>query len=710
MHDLSDYQSFSPITANVIGLIYYGGLTMNYNPYFCSIFYEKAQSSSAIVTPMMDGLVEWFENIFNWKALSQAIINPFDYSKAAIWQYFPVVKDQMQLTMIMVGAIIALSLFGLHIVLVNLNYASDSSQKQSFIDLLIRLPITIVLIVAVSWLIKAMDDILLDAKSSSFFTNSITSMAANTANKAASDANEAVADLFAETLTGPFKSLILLILGMAVLIEVIKLLLEIAERNVILWTLDLCAPVAAGTYVSRTTSNIFTNYLRMYANQCFLIFMNGIFLAIIEYMIADVFNLSHVNYLILVLAVLKTAQRIDFYMKSLGMTTAQTMNGLLGSIGMAGMAIGGLIKSGKNGAATVGSMMTAKGVSTGNLGMSMLGNTISNRAKGNYAAATQDAGLKSFATQGGFANASIGSTGTVSAAVSEARKGNFTPIRQLSPDVRTEAIKQAIGPDGMRSISEATGLDMSKASTIDIDERTGALSGTANVTTPSGNMPVSFQTSAAARTPNASKVMGIGGECYISTKPTSSIPNGFRSSNTALMSTMTGTPLNTNALNGLGVTDNVYNGSSGKGFIEHYNKDSLVGFTDTKTGNLYSNGLNYSHEGQDKPDFVAPSDFFEQNKLSGTMQVSNNGLIGNYDFGKEPNLVANSFRSEVGPDGTSRAYFEIENNSKDVTAVMVQRPTSQMQKIAEGNRSVSVKHLDNERGDVAISFRKVNQR
>lgn len=118
-----------------------------------------------------------------------------------------------------------------------------------------------------------------------------------------------------------------------------KILLEAAERYVIVGILAYTAPLAFCTGVSKSTNNIFKGWCRMVASQLFLLIMNVWFIKIIISAFGAVgFTLGTVGknsniltdsgsmiiWSICMLAMMKAAQKMDSYMASMGMTVAQT--------------------------------------------------------------------------------------------------------------------------------------------------------------------------------------------------------------------------------------------------------------------------------------------------------------------------------------------------------------------------------------------------
>lgn len=141
-------------------------------------------------------------------------------------------------------------------------------------------------------------------------------------------------------ITGLLMLIFLLLMGW----NFFKILLEAAERYVIVGILAYTAPLAFCTGASKSTNNIFKGWCRMVASQLFLLIMNVWFIKIIISAFGAVgFTLGTVgtnnNFLnnsgamiiwsICMLAMMKAAQKMDSYMASMGMTVAQTGGSML---------------------------------------------------------------------------------------------------------------------------------------------------------------------------------------------------------------------------------------------------------------------------------------------------------------------------------------------------------------------------------------------
>ena len=82
-------------------------------------------------------------------------------------------------------------------------------------------------------------------------------------------------------------ALIALILLIILAWNYLKLLLEVAERYITLGILVFTAPVAFALGASRSTSNIFKSWCRVFASQLFLLVMNAWCLKLFTNMVAE---------------------------------------------------------------------------------------------------------------------------------------------------------------------------------------------------------------------------------------------------------------------------------------------------------------------------------------------------------------------------------------------------------------------------------------
>lgn len=129
------------------------------------------------------------------------------------------------------------------------------------------------------------------------------------------------------------------ILTVAIVWDYFKLVLEIAERYVVLGVMYYTMPLAAVPLVSKDTSAITKSWLRMLISELMILVLNVWFIAtfrmsIINGVMLNSFTVngrevgSGILWCFIALAFLKTAQRIDSHIATLGLTTAQLGSGI----------------------------------------------------------------------------------------------------------------------------------------------------------------------------------------------------------------------------------------------------------------------------------------------------------------------------------------------------------------------------------------------
>lgn len=119
--------------------------------------------------------------------------------------------------------------------------------------------------------------------------------------------------------------LLVIICGIIVMFQSFKLILEMAERYLILAILTITAPLAFGTGGSRNTSDIFTGWCRMFGSMCLLMVMNVVFVKLLLSVLS--FYPSGVDvlpWMVLVLSVVKVAKKADGIITRIGLNPAIT--------------------------------------------------------------------------------------------------------------------------------------------------------------------------------------------------------------------------------------------------------------------------------------------------------------------------------------------------------------------------------------------------
>lgn len=148
----------------------------------------------------------------------------------------------------------------------------------------------------------------------------------------------------------------ILLLGLIFIILIgwnyIKLVIEVAERYVILGILAYTAPLAVATGGSKATSGIFQNWCKFMASQVLMMVMNVWCLSLIDSGMGSLgSNVGHLSDFVLwalvIIAMEKAAQSIDNYIKSIIGNGAITGNGILDDI----VATAGTLKASASGIA-----------------------------------------------------------------------------------------------------------------------------------------------------------------------------------------------------------------------------------------------------------------------------------------------------------------------------------------------------------------------
>lgn len=172
-------------------------------------------------------------------------------------------------------------------------------------------------------------------------------------------------------------AIIELVVGSALLLCLVKLIFEIYERYVIIAVLYLFSPLAFATIVSRQ-STVFKNYLIMVASQFVLMCSNLVFLGVFMRAWYDILDRganqeyffensqTFVTTMLLMIGWLIAGQKLDEHMRSLGLSAAQTGQGIMGA------ALGSMFMTR---AVVGGAIGTAVGAGLGTTGKALTGQT-----------------------------------------------------------------------------------------------------------------------------------------------------------------------------------------------------------------------------------------------------------------------------------------------------------------------------------------------
>lgn len=119
--------------------------------------------------------------------------------------------------------------------------------------------------------------------------------------------------------------LLVVICGVIVMFQSFKLIFEMAERYLILAVLTITAPLAFGMGGSRNTSDVFSGWCRMYASMCLLMVMHVVFVKMLLSVLSFYpSGLDVLPWMVLVLATVKVAKKIDGIITRIGLNPAIT--------------------------------------------------------------------------------------------------------------------------------------------------------------------------------------------------------------------------------------------------------------------------------------------------------------------------------------------------------------------------------------------------
>lgn len=124
------------------------------------------------------------------------------------------------------------------------------------------------------------------------------------------------------------KWLLVIIVGVILMCQMVKLLFEIGERYVITSVLTFFAPLAFSMGGSRNTSDIFKGWCRMYCSMLIMMIMNIVFLKLIMSGMTRMARGGVLVWLVFIVALTRVARKIDAHIGKIGLNPAQTGDGL----------------------------------------------------------------------------------------------------------------------------------------------------------------------------------------------------------------------------------------------------------------------------------------------------------------------------------------------------------------------------------------------
>lgn len=195
--------------------------------------------------------------------------------------------------------------------------------------------------------------------------------------------------------------ILVIIFDLITMFMVLSLLLEVAERYMVLAMLTITAPLAFAMGGSKSTSEIFAGWCRMFGSMCLLMATNIVFFKMLLSVVSTVPSFPDVFlWMVLIISIVKVAKKADeiitriglnpaitgnksslpgviaytVFRTALSMVTKGAANGIGGALGLTGKAAAGVGKSAGVGKGAVGT--AAKGVGRGFRGAAGAASTV----------------------------------------------------------------------------------------------------------------------------------------------------------------------------------------------------------------------------------------------------------------------------------------------------------------------------------------------
>lgn len=138
--------------------------------------------------------------------------------------------------------------------------------------------------------------------------------------------------------------LLVVIVGVVIMWQVLKLFLEIGERYVVMAVLTLSAPLAFATGGSKSTADIFKGWARMFGSMCVIMVFNVIFLKLLLSAMSYLpIGLDVFPWMLVIIGIARVARKIDGIITRIGLNPAITGDGL--GRGLPGMFTYAVLKS-----------------------------------------------------------------------------------------------------------------------------------------------------------------------------------------------------------------------------------------------------------------------------------------------------------------------------------------------------------------------------
>ena len=123
--------------------------------------------------------------------------------------------------------------------------------------------------------------------------------------------------------------LLVIIIGVVIMWQVVKLFFEIAERYVVTAVLVILSPLAFAMGGSKNTEDIFKGWCRMFASMCVMMIVSVVFLKLLlSAMWSPPSGVAVLPWMLLVVGIARVARKIDGIVARIGLNPAITGDGL----------------------------------------------------------------------------------------------------------------------------------------------------------------------------------------------------------------------------------------------------------------------------------------------------------------------------------------------------------------------------------------------
>lgn len=436
-----------------------------------------------LVYPTINGIIQWVSVVISnlILALINTYLGNFDMSPDASNALTSLMGAVNGDIFYVIGTVLLVFLFIFTLIIISLGPGTD--QRNSLIEVIIRFGVAFIAILYIRYPFNLFAEVtsnLIDYTSveqieltadTTGFTEEETARF-EIADVTLSDENANITLAF-----DPIAQLVMMIFYIAIILEFLRTALEIIKRFIVTKILIWVSPVPASFIISRTTTDIMKNYLVMFLSELFLLIMNQFMLQLFCVMVASGGLTTVLNCLTLI-AFLKCVQNLDSYLKSLGLSTAQTGGAMLGSLMAGAFGIAAMIRGAKGGMSTVGGVMERVGANVGNYGMASVGNNLREMARTGLAS-TADQRLSSFARNGGLSHAKNASAMHLNDIQQAMQNGDYRTLQNMNSIQLAEGLKATLTANGVDEFKQATGFDASSIREASINYQNGTISGVA---------------------------------------------------------------------------------------------------------------------------------------------------------------------------------------------------------------------------------------